>query len=178
MQVLEALVSYSEIFLIISGLILVLDFIEWKAKKEENWKPYVTLLVVIGFFFGILDFVIVASGWSTGAFDTATIILFILAGLTLTLAPTVKLPLAGLVSLLIGGIAAFFISGFIHNTWIIAIAFIVIVAIIFLFAKAVESVLDIIGKVLGFPLISIPLGLVCMLQGALLLFGLTLSIFF
>ncbi|WEU40064.1 MAG: hypothetical protein OdinLCB4_006225 [Candidatus Odinarchaeum yellowstonii] len=170
LSALAALVNYANIILIISGVILFLDILEWKKSKEE-WKWKLKLLAVVGFILGIIDLIVVASGWSRGVMDTATIILFILAGLALTLAPTVQLPLAGLLALGVGGVAAFYISGFIHNTWIIAAVFIIIVAVIFLFAKAVEEVLDLLGKILGFPLISMILGSLCVLQGVLLLLG-------
>ncbi|MHA1755007.1 MAG: hypothetical protein ACTSYR_05780 [Candidatus Odinarchaeia archaeon] len=176
-DLLTVLLSYSEVVLIISGVILFLDIFEWKAGKDEDWRWTLKLLAAIGFFFGILDFVIVSSGWSTGTLDTASIVIYILAGLALTLAPTVKLPLAGLLALLIGGVAAFYVSGFIHNTWIIAAVFIIIVAVIFLFAKAVENVLDFLGGVLGYPLVSVILGSLCIVQGVLLLLGMSIIAF-
>lgn len=170
-DILTFLSIYSNYILIVSGIVLFLDIFEWKAGKEEDWKWKLKLIAAAGFIFGILDLIIVASGWSTGTMDTATIVIFIVAGLALTLAPTVKLPMAGLIALGIGGVSAFFISGFIHNMWVIAAVFIVIVAIIFAFAKAVEEVLDFIGKILGFPLVSIILGILCVIQGILLIFG-------
>ena len=174
-DILSALLNYYIIILIASGVILFLDIFEWKAGKDE-WKWKLKLLAAIGFVFGILDLIVVASGWSQGVMDTATIVIFILAGLALTLAPTVKLPLAGLLALGVGGVAAFFISGFIHNMWIIAAVFIIIVAVIFLFAKAVEEVLDFLGKILGFPLVSIILGVACILQGVLLILGTSITL--
>ncbi|MEM2108899.1 MAG: hypothetical protein QW327_00175 [Candidatus Odinarchaeota archaeon] len=176
-DILSSLVSYSNIILIASGVILLLDIFEWKAGKEE-WKWKLKLLAAIGFILGILDLIVVASGWSRGIMDTATIVIFILAGLALTLAPTVKLPLAGLLALGAGGVAAFYISGFIHNTWIIAAVFIVIVAVIFIFAKAVEEVIDFIGKKLGFPAVSIILGALCIIQGILLILGGSIMLLF
>ena len=170
-DLLTFLVSYSEVTLIISGVILFLDILHWKAREDEDLKWTLKLLAAIGFLFGIIDFIIVASGWSTGTMDNATIAIYIIAALALTLAPTVKLPLSGLLSMLIGGIAAFYVSGFIHSTWIIATVFIIIVAVIFAFAKGIETILDLIGKILGYPLISVIIGLVCILQGVLLLTG-------
>ncbi|MHA1410687.1 MAG: hypothetical protein ACTSQY_10350 [Candidatus Odinarchaeia archaeon] len=176
MQILDMLVTYSPYFLILTGIILILDISEWLARHDEDWKPAVTALAVIGFIVGIVDFIILAHGWSLGVFDTATIVIFIIAALALTLAPMSKLPIAGLGALAIGGFAAFFISGFIHNMWIIAIIFILIVVIMFIFFKAIKIVIDIIGKVLGFPLISIPLGIICIIQAVLILLGLSLGI--
>lgn len=170
LSALSTLVDYANIILIITGIILFLDILEWMKSKEE-WKWKLKLLAGIGFIIGILDLIVVASGWSQGIMDTATIVLFILAGLALTLAPTVQLPLAGLLALGVGGVAAFYVSGFIHNMWVIAAVFIVIVAVIFLFAKAVEEVLDFLGKILGFPAISVILGSLCIVQGILLLLG-------
>ncbi len=167
---LTTLVNYANIILIISGFILLLDILEWKESKNE-WKWKLKLLAAVGFILGIIDLIVVASGWSRGIMDTATIVLFILAGLALTLAPTVQLPLAGLLALGVGGVAAFYVSGFIHNTWVIAAVFIVIVAVIFIFAKAVEEVLDFLGKILGYPAVSVILGFFCIAQGILLLLG-------
>ncbi|MEM2906517.1 MAG: hypothetical protein QW739_00340 [Candidatus Odinarchaeota archaeon] len=71
-DILSSLVSYSNIILIASGVILLLDIFEWKAGKEE-WKWKLKLLAAIGFILGILDLIVVASGWSRGIMDTSRI---------------------------------------------------------------------------------------------------------
>ena len=167
--------------LIIAGLISAISIFQWLAgrDKEEEWKTTIKLAAFIGFFVGIICLIVGGTIWSMeGAADWITIALFIIVGLALCLGPIKKLPLAGIAALAIGSLVAAFVSGFFGSIKIVAAVFIVIVILVFVFAKTIETILDGVGTVLSFPLVSIPLGLICIVQGVLLLLGTSLVLLF
>ncbi|MFX1486018.1 MAG: hypothetical protein ACFFBS_02745 [Promethearchaeota archaeon] len=183
MQIMEFFMSLADFkgpILIIAGLISAISIFQWLAgrDKEEEWKTTIKLAAFIGFFVGIISLIVGGTVWSMGVADWITIALFIIVGLALCLGPIKKLPLAGIAALAIGSLVAAFVSGFFGSIKIVAAVFVIIFILVFVFAKAIETILDGIGTVLSFPLVSIPLGLICIVQGVLLLLGTSLAALF
>ncbi|TSA43634.1 hypothetical protein D4R54_00195 [archaeon] len=138
-------------------------------------KPVSRVLVVIGFFLGILVLVLVYVVFSSGYYDVFTLVILGVAGLMLFLRPVRGVRWAALVALVVGLLASYYV----YNTFQVAstvliIVFVAATLLLYLLFKFAEDLLGIIGGILSFPPIAIIIGITCILQAILILMGTSL----
>ena len=180
------LVNNAELILIIGGVLAMSWFIEKLVRPVPVVGAPMSLLTKIisffGFFVGILLIVTGAASWQTQTtnIDTNTIILFIIAGLALMLKPIKDFPWAALMGLIAGGLAAgavyFFLPlpetvGGIASIWVYLIIFFVPAIIVYMVFKFIEDILKLLGIILASKPVTLIIGIVCIVQGVLLLLG-------
>jgi peptidoglycan/LPS O-acetylase OafA/YrhL len=148
-------------------------------------KPVSSLakvLSVLGFLVGILMLATAAGVWMANAYaqDTGTRYLLLLAGLALFLRPLKDVPWAALVGLIVGGAClslVYFLFPLpeivfgISSTWLYLAVFLIPALLAYVVAKFLEDLFKLVGTILSSRPVIIPLGLVCILQGCLLLLG-------
>lgn len=138
-------------------------------------KPVSRVLVVIGFFLGILAFVLVYVIFSSGHYDVLTLVILGVAGLMLFLRPVRGVRWAALVALVVGLLASYYAyNTFQVTTTVLIIVFIAATLVLYLLFKFAEDLLGIIGGILSFPPIAIIIGIACILQAILILMGTSL----
>ena len=168
--------------LIIGGIIAA----SWLLEKITRLTPLigkpVSGIVRISSFFGFfVGFLLILTGigaWSIQAFDINTRYLLIITGLALFLKPLKEIPWAALVGLAVGVLCVGFIfftyplpetvSG-ISSVWIYLLIFFFPALIVYSLFKFIEDLLRLIAIFLTLKPIAICLGLVCIIQGVLLL---------
>ena len=138
-------------------------------------KPVSRVLVVIGFFLGILALVLVYVVFSSGHYDVFTLVILGVAGLMLFLRPVRGVRWAALVALVVGLLASYYV----YNTFQVAstvliIVFVAATLLLYLLFKFAEDLLGIMGGILSFPPIAIIIGIACILQAILILMGTSL----
>lgn len=183
------LVDYTPYILIIGGLAAI----SWLLEKLVRPVPVVgqpaSWLVKVasffGFLVGILLIVTAAAAWSTEAsqVDIGTQYLLLITGLALSLKPLKDIPWAALIGLVVGGLCAGFVFLFfplpetvygISSTWIYLLIFLVPALFAYMLFKFIEDVLKLIVMVLTFKPVALTLGLICIIQGILLLLNTSL----
>ncbi len=186
---LTILVDYAPYILIIGGIIAI----SWLLERLVKLVPVVgeptgwlmKILSLFGFFVGVLLIVTAAVAWSTEAaqVDTFTQYLLIVAGLALFLKPMRDIPWAALLGLAAGGLCAGFVWLFsplpetvygVSSTWVYVLIFLVPAVLVYMVFKFIEDVLKLVAMVLTFKPVSLALGLICIVQGILLLMNTTL----
>ncbi len=103
--------------------------------------------------------------------------ILIFVGFALVMKPIKAFPWAALLALLVGGGVTVLVWKYFNVTeiqWLILI-FIAILLVTYLLFKFVEDLFKALAMVLTFPVIAVPLGLICIIQGILLLIGGTLG---
>lgn len=137
----------------------------------------------LGFLVGILMLVTALSVWSTPAWDTGTRYLLVITGLALFLKPLKEVPWAALVGLIVGGACVcivFFLFPLpeavlgVSSTWVYLLIFFVPALLAYMTAKFVEDLFKLIGTLLASKPVAIVLGLLCIVQGILLLLNTSL----
>jgi len=186
---LTVLIDYAPYVLILGGIIAISWLLERLVKpvpvvgEPTSWL--MKILSLFGFFVGILLIVTAAVAWSTKAaqVDTGTQYLLIVAGLALFLKPMKDIPWAALVGLAVGGLCAGLVFLFsplpetvygISSTWIYVLIFLIPAVLVYMVFKFIEDVLRLIGMILSFKPVSLALGLICIVQGILLLLNTSL----
>ncbi|MFQ5999625.1 MAG: hypothetical protein ACE5J6_02485 [Candidatus Bathyarchaeia archaeon] len=183
------MVDYTPYILIIGGLAAI----SWLLEKLVRPVPVVgqpaSWLVKVasffGFLVGILLIVTAAAAWSTEAsqVDIGTQYLLLITGLALSLKPLKDIPWAALIGLVVGGLCAGFVFLFfplpetvygISSTWIYLLIFLVPALFAYMLFKFIEDVLKLIVMVLTFKPVALTLGLICIIQGILLLLNTSL----
>jgi hypothetical protein len=138
-------------------------------------KPVSRVLVVIGFFLGILAIVLVYVVFSSGHYDVFTLVILGVAGLMLFLRPVKGVRWAALVALVVGLLASYYAyNTFQVTTTVLIIVFVAATLLLYLLFKFAEDLLGIIGGILSFPPIAIIIGIACILQAILNLMGTSL----
>ena len=133
------------------------------------------VLVVVGFFVGILALVLVYAAFSSGHYDWLTLGILGVAGLMLFLRPVRGVRWAALVALVAGIIAAYYAYNVFHvTTTVLIIVFVAATLLLYLLFKFAEDLLGIIGGILSFPPIAVIIGIVCIVQAILILMGTSL----
>ena len=183
------LVDYTPYILILGGIIAISWLLERLVKpvpvvgEPASWL--VKIMSLFGFFVGILLIVTAAVAWSMEApkVDTGTQYLLIAAGLALFLKPLKDIPWAALMGLVVGGLCVGFVFLFyplpeavygISSTWIYLLIFLIPALFAYVLFKFIEDVLKLIGMVLTFKPVTLALGLICIVQGFLLLLNTSL----
>ena len=138
-------------------------------------KPVSRVLVVVGFFLGILALVIVYAVFSSGHYDVFTLVILGVAGLMLFLRPVRGVRWAALVALVVGLLASYYAyNTFQVTTTVLIIVFVAATLLLYLLFKFAEDLLGIVGGILSFPPIAVVIGVICILQAILILMGTSL----
>jgi hypothetical protein len=183
------LVDYTSYILILGGIIAASWLLERLVKPVpvvgEPASGFMKIMSLFGFFVGILLIVTAAVAWSVEApqVDTGTQYLLIVAGLALFLKPLKDIPWAALLGLVVGGLCVGFVFLFyplpeavygISSIWIYLLIFFVPALFVYIVFKFIEDVLKLIGMILTFKPVALAIGLVCIIQGILLLLNTSL----
>jgi hypothetical protein len=169
------LADYVPYILILGGIVAASWLFE-RTVKPLSW--IVKIASFFGFIIGIILIVTAAVVWSTSALDVYTQYLLIATGLALILKPIKDIPWAALIALLIGGLCAGYVYLFfplpetalgISSTWIYLAIFFVPTLLVYMLFKFIEDLLRLVGVILASRPVSIILGLICIIQGFLLL---------
>lgn len=184
----ETLVSWNFIVLIIGGLLAASWLVARVAGvSSEDMSSTVEKLAMIGFVVGIIAMITVGAGiylsshGITGEtpFDMVTIVCLGLLGLVLILRPIKDLRVGAFLSLAIGLLGAGFLVFFgTDSVKLLAGVFLLLFFVIYGAIKLVEDLYLLIAETLSSPLISVGIGIVCVLQGLLELFGLSILVIF
>lgn len=138
-------------------------------------KPVSRLLVVVGFFLGILAIVLAYMVFSSGHYDVFTLVILGVAGLMLLLRPVRGVRWAALVALAVGLLASYYVyNTFQVTTTVLIIVFVAAALLLYLLFKFAEDLLGIVGGILSFPPIAVVIGIICILQAILILMGTSL----
>jgi len=169
------LADYVPYILILGGIVAASWLFE-RTVKPLSW--IVKIASFFGFIIGIVLIVTAAVVWSTERWDPYTQYLLIATGLALILKPIKDIPWAALIALLIGGLCAGYVYLFfplpetvlgISSTWIYVAIFFVPTLLVYMLFKFIEDLLRLVGVILASRPVSIILGLICIVQGFLLL---------
>ena len=181
---LTSLADYAPAILILGGVVATSWLLEKLAKPAPvvggSMSSFAKMLSILGFFMGILMLATAAGVWLTSVWDTGTRYLLVVTGLALFLRPLKDIPWAALVALIVGGAClslVYFLFPLpgsvlgISSTWIYLAIFLIPALLSYVLAKFVEDVVKLVGSILSSRPVSTLLGLVCILQGFLLLLG-------
>ena len=168
-----ATVSYVQWALIAGGLIALVSGIIGRNKKSIIDE----VVMFIGFFVGIL---LLAMGILTitnppaGGISAVATLMLIILGVAMFFRPLKKVPFAGV----IGFVGALFVAIALYNmhvdnTWII-IAFLIVFVILWLIFKVIFGVVKIAAAILTFRPVLMIIGIIAIIEGALLMMGSTL----
>jgi len=188
MMDLQLLVPYTPYVLILGGITAA----SWLIRKLFKPAPVVAapvsvaakIMSLFGFLVGVLMLVTAAGVWLNQAWDSGTRYLLVVTGLALVLKPLKAVPWAALIGLVIGGSCAGLVYILyplpetvlgISSTWVYLAIFLIPTLLAYIFFKFAEDLLKLVGTILASrPVVTI-LGILCLLQGVLLL--LNMSIF-
>ena len=184
----SVLADYTPVILIIGGLVAISWFIEKLVRPVPVvGKPASILTKIVSFFglfVGILLILTAAAGWNTSPqVETYTKYLLIIAGLALFLRPIKDIPWAALLGLIVGGLCAGLVYFFyplqgpvfgVDAIWVYLLIFLIPAVIVYMVFKFIEDVLKLIGMILGSKPVTFIVGLVCIVQGLLLLLDMSL----
>ena len=182
------LVDYTPYILIGGGVVAISWFLEKMVRPVPVvGKPASILTKILsffGFFVGILLIVTGAAALSTqGLVDNYTQYLLLVAGLALFLRPIKDIPWAALLGLIVGGLSAGIVYFFfplpetvvgISSTWVYLAIFLIPAVIVYMVFKFIEDLLKLIGTILGSKPVTFIVGIVCIVQGVLLLLDMNL----
>lgn len=184
----SVLVDYTPYILIGGGVVAISWFLEKLVRPVPVvGKPASILTKILsffGFFVGILLIVTGAAALSTqGQVDNYTQYLLLVAGLALFLRPIKDIPWAALLGLIVGGLSAGIVYFFfplpetvvgISSTWVYLAIFLIPAVIVYMVFKFIEDLLKLIGMILGSKPVTLIVGIVCIVQGVLLLLDMNL----
>ncbi len=149
-------------------------------------QPISLLMKVVslfGFFVGILLLATAVGAWSTPSVDSGTRYLLIASGLALLLKPLRDVPWAALLGLIVGIVCVGLVYLLfplpeavlgISSTWVYALIFFIPALLAYMLFKFLEDLLRLIGMILASKPVATILGLLCIVQGILLIFGVSL----
>ncbi len=179
--------SYTPHILILGGIVAVSWLLERLLRPApvvgQTTSGLMKVMWLFGFFVGGLMLVAGLNVFLVQAWDSGTIGLLIASGLALSLKPLKDIPWAALVGLLVGSlfVVLFFllfplpeaVLG-ISSTWIYLMVFLVPALLTYMLFKFLEDLLRLVGMILASRPISTILGLLCIIQGILLLLNTSL----
>ena len=183
------LVGYTPYILIIGGVIAMSWFIEKIVKPVPMVGTPTSILLKIvsffGLFVGIILMITGATAWQTQAPEVGnyTIGLLIIAGLALIFKPIKDFPWAALLGLIAGGLCTGAVYFFfplpekvlgIAAIWVYVIIFMIPAVIIYMVFKFIEDVFKLVGTLLASKPATFIIGCICITQGILLLFDMSL----
>ena len=185
------LVPYTLFVLILGGVAAA----SWIVRKVSRPAPVVgasvssaaRVLSIFGFFVGVLMLATAAGVLLDQAWDPGTRYLLIVTGLSLILKPLKDVPWAALVGLIVGGLFVSFVYIFyplpntvlgVSSNWVYLAIFLVSTLVSYVFFKFLEALLKVLAFILGSRPVKIILGIICLLQGILLLLNTSLFTIF
>ncbi len=190
-NLLHNLVFWSFIILIIGGLLAASWlFVRFAGVSSDDMSNIVEKLSLLGFPVGIVALITISAGfllWATmvepdpifideyPAFDLSTIACLGILGLVLILRPIKDIRFGAIISLAIGLLGAGILVLFTTSLQLIAVVFFILFIAIYLSIKLVEDLYLLIAEVLSSPLISVTVGILCIIQGLLQIFGLSIG---
>jgi hypothetical protein len=164
--------SYVEWALIVGGLIAVLAGIIGRNKKSIIDE----VIMFFGFFVGIVLLVIGVATINNSTYPTngvATALLIIM-GVAMFFRPLKKVPFAGIIGFVGGLLVAITLYNMHTDTIWIIIAFVIVFVILWFIFKIIFGVVKIASAILTFRPVLIILGVLCIIEGVLLMTGSTL----
>ena len=188
MMDLQLLVPYTPYVLILGGITAA----SWLIRKLFKPAPVVAapvsvavkIMSLFGFLVGVLMLVTAAGVWLNQAWDSGTRYLLVVTGLALVLKPLKDVPWAALIGLVTGGLCVGLVYILyplpetvlgISSTWMYLAIFLIPALLAYIFFKFVEDLLKLVGTILASRSVATILGILCLLQGVLLL--LNMSVF-
>jgi len=184
---LTMLADYTPYVLILGGVVAASWLLEKLAKPAPVvGKPVsglVKLVSFFGLFVGVLLLVTAVGTWSAHAWDTGTRYLLVVAGLALVFKPLKDVPWAALVGLIVGGTctgAVYLLFPLpetvlgVSSIWVYLAIFLIPALFAYMLFKFVEDVFKLIGMVLTSKPVALALGILCVIQGILLLLNISL----
>ncbi|MFW9777935.1 MAG: hypothetical protein ACFFE8_03695 [Candidatus Heimdallarchaeota archaeon] len=177
----KTLVDWNFIVLIIGGLLAASWLIVRLAGvSAEDLSSTVEKLAIIGLVVGGISLITVGAGiylfshniMGDTPFDIVTIVCLVLLGFILILRPIKDFRFGAFLSLGIGLLGAGFLVFFgTDSVKLLAGAFLLLFFVIYGAIKLVEDLYLLIAETLSSPLISVGIGIMCVLQGVLELLG-------
>ena len=160
-----------ELLLLLGGLIGVA--IAFLGDKKGMWIDNVAR--ILGFFVGAVLIAMALAMLIDKVGATSTWAIALLLGIALFFKIFKKVPVALLVALLLAAVVGFLLYTINADTIVILIAVVVVVLLVYVLVRIVEAVADFIGRVLGLRPVLFILGLVAMIEAALLFMGNSIS---
>ncbi|MFX0185765.1 MAG: hypothetical protein ACFE95_21995 [Candidatus Hodarchaeota archaeon] len=181
----NTLVSWNFVFLIIGGLLAASWLlVRLAGVSSDDMSDLVSKLALIGFPVGIIALITIGAGIYLiskklevlETFDIVTIGLLGILGLVLILRPIKDFRFGAFISLAIG----LFGAGFLvflgaRSVILLAVVFFLLFFVIFITVRVFEDLYLLIAETLSSPLISIIIGIFCVLQGILEILGFSLG---
>ena len=188
MMDLQLLVPYTPYVLILGGITAA----SWLIRKLFKPAPVVAapvsvavkIMSLFGFLVGVLMLVTAAGVWLNQAWDSGTRYLLVVTGLALVLKPLKDIPWAALIGSVIGGLCVGLVYILyplpetvlgISSTWMYLAIFLIPALLAYIFFKFAEDLVKLVGTILASRPVATILGILCLLQGVLLL--LNMSVF-
>jgi len=191
-NLLHNLVFWSFLILILGGLLAASWLlVRLAGVSADDMSNYVDKLSLLGFPVGVLALITIGAGlllWSTmgdpgpefideyPAFDIVAVACLGILGLVLILRPIKDFRFGAFISLAIGflGAGLLILLGA-ESIQLLAIVFIVIFIAIYLSIKLIEDLYLLVAEVLSSPIISLSVGILCIIQGILQFVGLSIG---
>ena len=174
--------DWTPFILILGGMFATSWLLERLAKRAplvgQSISTTVKVASLFGFFVGILLLVTAGSVWVADAWDMGTRFLLVFSGLALFLKPLKDVPWAALVGLIAGGICVGLVYLLfplpetvlgVSSTWAYAAIFFIPALLAFMVFKFIEDVFKLVSMIVTSRPVALILGLVCIVQGVLLL---------
>jgi hypothetical protein len=164
--------SYVEAALIVGGLIAVMSGIVGRNKKSMIDE----VLLFFGFIIGIVLLVVGVSTISNPKYPTSGVAtaLLLIMGIAMFFRPLKKVPFAGIIGFVGGLLTAIALYNMHVDTVLIIIAFVIVFLILWFIFKIIFGVIKMASTVLTFRPVLIILGVLCVIEGILLMGGSTL----
>ncbi|MFX1285125.1 MAG: hypothetical protein ACFFB5_15805 [Promethearchaeota archaeon] len=188
----ETLVSWNFVILILGGLLAASWLlVRLAGVSSDDLSNIVDKLSLIGFPIGVIALITIGAGlylWSImgepgptfieeyPTFDLVTIVFLCILGLVLILRPIKEFRFGAFISLAIGLLGAgllVFLGA--ESVQLLSVVFFVLFLVIYLSIKMFEDLYLLVAEVLSSPLISIIVGILCILQGILQILGLSIG---
>ncbi len=189
----QTLVPWNFAILILGGLLAASWlFVRLAGVSSDDMSNIVDKLSLLGFPVGIVALITIGAGlylWSIqpslfedpnsfgySTFDLVTIACLGILGLVLILRPIKDFRFGAFISLAIGLLGAgLFVFLGTESVQLLAVVFLILFVGIYLSIKIVEDLYLLIAEVLSSPLISVIVGILCVLQGILQILGLSIG---
>jgi hypothetical protein len=184
--VLPALINLNFFILIIGGLLAAAWLLTRLAgvSTDADISEIVSKIAIIGFPVGIASFITIGAAFYLisrefmfpDTFDFVTLICLLILGLVLILRPIKDFKFGTFISLAIGllgaGILVFLGE---KSVKLLSIIFILLFIVIYITIKFFEDLYLLIAEILSSPIISVSIGVLCVIQGLLEIIGFSLA---